>query len=256
MTALSRDARPIVRKSAGQVAIMREAGRRLREVFDLLKEQIGPGVLDTDLDRLAREGIEQRESKPAFLGYRGYPATICCSINDEIVHGIPRGRRLAEGDIVGVDCGLRYRDFFADSAWTFAIGKVSETAQRLLDVTEESLWRGIDQMREGNRVKDVSWAIQECAQSNGFHVVRDYTGHGIGRSMHEAPEAPNFVSSGGSQRLREGVVIALEPMVNERSAGTRVLEDGWTVVTVDGGLSAHFEHTVAVTDGGPEVLTS
>jgi methionyl aminopeptidase len=193
---------------------------------------------------------------PSFLGYRGFPAAICCSINSEVVHGIPRGRRLESGDIVGIDIGLIHQGYHADSARTYAVGEVSEAARRLMEVTEEALWRGIERLRAGARIGDVSSAIQRHAEQAGFGVVHEYTGHGIGRSMHEAPEVPNLGLPGKGRRLTEGVVVAIEPMINEGTGDTRVLDDGWTVVTGDGRLSAHFEHTVAVTDGGPEILTA
>jgi methionyl aminopeptidase len=256
MSFLRGDLRPIVRKSDKQLQAMRTSGRLLREVFDALRDRVVAGALDTDLDRFVREKMAKMKAVPAFLGYKGFPATICCSFNDEVVHGIPSGRRLKDGDIVGIDIGLIYAGYHADSAYTYAVGKISAEARRLLDVTEESLWRGIDKMREGNRLGDVSAAIQDCAEASGFGVVRDYTGHGIGREMHEPPELPNFGKAGTGKRLREGVVIAIEPMINQGTDDTLVLDDEWTVVTADGGLSAHFEHTVVVTVGGPEVLTA
>lgn len=255
MKAFGHDPRPILRKSAEQLQVMRTAGRMLRQVIDAVGEKVVPGVLDSDLDRLAREMIERMGAKPSFLGYRGFPATICASINQEIVHGIPRGRRLEEGDIIGVDIGLQHKEFHADSAWTFAVGEVSTEAKALMAATEASLWEGIRQMREGNRLGDVSAAIQARAEQGGYGVVRDFTGHGIGRSLHEAPELPNFGYAGKGKRLQTGVVIAIEPMVNEGSPDTRVESDNWTVVTADGTLSAHFEHSVAVTEDGPLVLT-
>ena len=248
--------RPIVRKNDRQLEAMRTSGRMLREVFDALRERVVAGALDTDVDRFAREKIEKMRAVPAFLGYNGFPATICCSINSEVVHGVPRGRRVKEGDIVGIDIGLIYEGYHADCAYTFAIGKISAEARHLLEVAKESLWRGIDKMREGNRLGDVSAAIQQCAEANGFGVVREYTGHGIGREMHEPPELPNFGKPGTGKRLREGVVIAIEPMINQGTSETRVLDDTWTVVTADGSLSAHYEHTVVVTTGEPEILTA
>ena len=249
------DTRPILRKSPEQLATMRQAGRRLAEVFEILQTQVRPGVTDQALDRLAREEIEKRDAVPAFLGYRGFPATICFSLDSEVVHGIPSGRTLEEGSIVGIDMGLIYNGFFADCAHTFAIGEVSPAAQRLMEVTRECLNLGIAQMREGNRIGDISSAIQAHAEAHGYGVVREYTGHGIGRKMHEAPECPNFGRAGQGKRLLNGTVIAIEPMINAGHWKTQVLEDDWTVVTADGSLSAHFEHTVAVTEGDPEILT-
>jgi len=255
MNPFRRDPRPIMVKNAAEIAKMRTAGKMLREVFETLAELVVVGVLDTDLDRLARERIEAMGATPAFLGYRGYPASICCSINGEVVHGVPSGRRLEGGDIAGIDIGLAYDGYLADSAWTYAAGEAPGNARRLMETTREALRLGIDQMREGRRVGDVSAAIQTCAEAAGYGVVTDYSGHGIGRELHEGPELPNVGKAGTGKRLREGVVIAIEPMINEGSGETRVLGDGWTVVTADGGLSAHFEHTVAVTRNGPEVLT-
>jgi len=251
------DSRQIVRKSPEQLALMRRGGMLLREVFHLLESRLRPGVRDTDLDRIARETMQKMGAKPAFLGYRGFPASVCISINEEVVHGVPRGRVLKEGDIVGIDIGLVYKEFITDASTTYAVGAVSPAAQRLMDVTREALFLGIDQMRPGHRVGDISAAIQQHAEENGYSVVRDYTGHGIGRTMHEAPECPNFVTRGGGRgkRLEPGVVIAIEPMVNAGGSETRLLKDNWTVVTADGSLSAHYEHTVAVTEDGPYILT-
>lgn len=247
--------RPIIRKTAEQLAIMREAGRRLREIFHAIEEKIAPGVTDKEIDRLADGLIAKMDATPAFLNYRGFPASICCSINDEVVHGIPSGRRFREGDIVGIDIGLFYRGYCADSAYTYAIGRISDRARRLMDVTRESLERGIAQMVPNRRVGDVGHAIQEWAEAHGYGVVRDFTGHGVGRSMHEGPDCPNYGSAGRGDRLRPGVVVAIEPMINEGTGATLVMDDSWTVKTRDGSLSAHFEHTVAVTEDGPEVLT-
>ena len=254
---LKADPRPVYIKTAEQLRIMRRAGSMLWEVFDAIQHKIGPGVVDTDLDRMARRMIEKMGAVPAFLGYRGFPATICCSINEEVVHGIPSGRRFKEGDIVGIDIGLAWQGFYSDSAYTYPIGRISAAAQRLLQITRESLDIGVAQMRPGGYVGDISQAVQQFAESRGYGVVHEYTGHGIGREMHEAPECPNFLaaSKGKGVRLRPGLVIAIEPMINEGTGDTRVLDDQWTVVTEDGGLSAHFEHTVAVTENGPEILT-
>ncbi|MCX7049008.1 MAG: type I methionyl aminopeptidase [Candidatus Sumerlaeota bacterium] len=248
---------PVYIKTAEQLRIMRRAGIMLWEVFNAIQHKIGPGVLDTDLDRMARRMIEKMGAIPAFLGYRGFPATICCSINEEVVHGIPSGRRFKEGDIVGIDIGLKWQGFNADSAYTYPIGKISAAAQRLLQVTQEALGIGIAEMQAGKFVGDISLAVQRYAEEKGYGVVHEYTGHGIGRDMHEAPECPNFlpIGRGKGTRLRPGMVIAVEPMINEGTADTRVLDDQWTVVTEDGGLSAHFEHTVAVTENGPEIMT-
>ncbi len=247
--------KPIIRKSPANLEIMQKAGQMLSLVFDAIKDRIQPGVTDTEIDKLARNLIESVGAKPAFLGYRGFPGTICCSIDEEIVHGIPIGRVLEEGSIVGIDIGLSWKGFFADRACTYPVGQVDAAATALMKVTEEALWQGIDKMRPGNRVGDVGAAIQAHVEPHGYGIVREYTGHGIGRSLHEAPDCPNFGLAGTGDRLAPGVVIAIEPMINTGSEGSRVLDDHWTVVTDDGGLSAHFEHTVAVTEGDPLVLT-
>ncbi len=235
---------------------MREAGRIVAETLQLLRERAKPGVSTADLDLVAYEHVTKRGARPAFLGYRGYPASVCASINDEIVHGIPRPERvLNEGDIVSLDFGAIYQGYVGDSAITVAVGKVSREAATLLAVTEEALYKGIERARAGNHLTDIGAAIQQHAEAAGFSVVRKYVGHGIGRSMHEKPEVPNFGPPGRGPVLRPGLVLAIEPMVNTGAYDTVELADGWTVVTADGGLSAHFEHTVAITSGDPEILT-
>ena len=249
----------IVLKSAREIAVMREAGRIVAEVFDLLQSRLGPGVTTAELDRLAQELIEKRGAIPSFKGYRGFPGSICASVNEEVVHGIPSvDRRLHAGDIVSIDVGAIYQGYHGDSAKTFAIGEVSEEALRLLEATEGGLYAGIEQARSGNRFGDISAAIQRYVEGRGFSLVREYTGHGIGKRMHEAPQILHYVNAGDpvrGRRLRPGMTFALEPMVNVGTWKTELLGDGWTVVTQDRKLSAHFEHTLAVGEHGPEILT-
>ncbi len=246
----------IILKSPDEIQKIQRAGRIVAEVLQDLREKAGPGIKTIELDQIAEEGIRRRGGKPAFKGYRGFPATLCASVNDEIVHGIPSDRVLEEGDIVGLDLGAIVDDFYGDSAVTVPIGSIKPEVERLLKVTEESLYLGIDQIRIGNRLSDISHAIQSHAEGAGYSVVRDFVGHGIGQSLHEDPQIPNFGSPGQGPRLKEGMVVAVEPMVNIGSYGVRVLEDRWTAVTDDGNLSAHFEHTIAVSKDGPVILTS
>jgi len=225
----------------------------LRELASALR----PGITTADLDRLAERLIREAGAEPAFKGYQGFPASICTSINDEVVHGIPSPRRvIREGDVVSIDVGARYHGYHGDSAATFAVGAVSAEARRLLEVTRRSLEAGIAAARPGHRVGDVGHAVQQVVEAAGFSVVRDYAGHGIGRAMHEDPQVPNYGQPGTGLRLRPGLVLAIEPMVNAGGPAVRTDPDGWTVRTVDGSLSAHFEHTVLITEGEPEVLTA
>lgn len=248
--------RQIELKSAVDLDRMREAGRLAAEALAAVGRLVGPGVTTKDLDRVAEKFIRAGGGIPTFLGYRGYTATLCTSINEEVVHGIPSSRRvLREGDIVGVDVGATLGGFVGDTAATFPVGRISEEAEALLRTTRESLERGIAAARVGNRLGDVSHAIQALAEAKGYSVVRDFVGHGIGRNMHEEPSVPNYGTAGTGLRLEAGLVIALEPMVNVGTWRVNVLKDGWTVVTEDNRLSAHFEHTVAVTESGPEILT-
>jgi methionyl aminopeptidase len=247
-----------VPKSAREIQIMREAGRIVAKVHAALREAIRPGVSTQELDELALAVLQKYNAVSAFLGYRGYPANICASVNDELVHGIPSKKRvLEEGDVISVDVGSQYRGFIGDSAWTYAVGEIDEAAQRLMQVTEASLFAGIEQAVVGNKVMDVSRAVQRVVEENGLYVVREYTGHGVGRQMHEPPQVLNYVSgdADGEYVLEPGVVIAIEPMVQAGTARTRTLSDKWTVVSEDGSLAAHFEHTIAVTNHGPEILT-
>jgi methionyl aminopeptidase len=245
-------------KSAHEIALMREAGQIVAEVLAEIQEAVAPGATTADLEEIANNIIVGKyQAIPSFKGYRGFPGMICASINEEIVHGIPGARVLREGDIVSVDVGVIYKGYHGDAAVTIAVGEIDADSRRLMDVTAESLRVGIAAAVPGNWTSDVSKAIQEYVEGQGFSVVREYTGHGIGRQMHEDPQIPNYFNPrvGGRIRLRPGMTFALEPMVNVGGWKTRVLDDAWTVVTADGTRSAHFEHTVAVTKNGPEILT-
>jgi methionyl aminopeptidase len=243
-------------KSAREIGLMREAGRVLADVVERLRSTVTSGLSTREIDEDVEEFIRARGARPAFKGYRGFPATVCVSINDEVVHGIPSpARRLKEGDIVGLDLGCIVEGYYADCAVTLPVGEVSPRVQQLLDVTRESLERAIAECRPGRRLSDVSHAVQSHVEASGFAVVRAFVGHGIGRALHEEPQVPNFGEPGRGPRLRPGMVLAIEPMVTMGGWEVRVLDDGWTAVTQDGSLAAHFEHTVAVTEGEPEVLT-
>jgi len=244
-------------KSPEELSVMKEAGSLLAEVVELLISRVEPGVSTAELDAVTEKDLRKRKAVPAFLGYRGFPATLCASINKEVVHGIPSKKRvLREGDIISFDLGCKWKGFFADMALTVPVGSISPEAQRLIDVTRESLRRGISAAKPGNRVGDIGEAVQTFAEAEGFSVVREFVGHGIGRALHEDPPIPNFGKGGTGVRLQPGMVLAIEPMINCGSPEVRVLEDQWTAVTRDGKLSAHFEHTVAVTEAGPVVLTA
>ena len=247
----------IVCRSAAELEQMREAGRLVGEVLTELAAAVAPGMSTADLDELAEKRIRQAGATPAFKGYHGYPATICASINDEVIHGIPSGRRvLNEGDIISIDVGASLDGYFGDSALTLPVGKISEPAAALLRVTEEALYKAIDEAKPGNRVSDIGHAVQKHVEAYGFSVVREFVGHGIGQRMHEEPQIQNYGEPGHGPRLAEGMVLAIEPMVNAGTAAVKVLADGWTAVTRDKSLSAHFEHTVAVTAGEPWILTA
>ena len=247
----------IICRSATELDRMREAGRLVGEVLSELAANIGPGITTSELDRIAEKRIAAVGAVPAFKGYRGYPATICASINDEVIHGIPSAHRvLREGDIVSIDVGASLGGYFGDSAITLPVGRVSDEASRLLKVTEEALFRAIERARPGARVSDISHAVQRHVEAQGFSVVREFVGHGIGERMHEEPQVPNYGEPGRGPRLSEGMVLAIEPMVNAGRPAVKVLPDGWTAVTRDRSLSAHFEHTVAVTAGEPWILTA
>jgi methionyl aminopeptidase len=251
--------RPIVIKKQPEIDTMREAGRVNAAVLQAVREMIRPGVVTAELDAVAEEIIRKHGGTPAFKNYPGpypYPATLTISINEELVHGIPGKRKLDEGDIVSVDCGTILDGFVADSAFTMGVGEISPQAQILLEVAEKALSMGIEKMLPGNRVGDVSSAIQKFVEGHNFHVPREYTGHGVGRKMHEGPLVPNFGSSGRGIPLRPGITVAIEPMVLVGTHRTRVLEDKWTVISADKSLTAHFEHSVAVTEGKPLILTA
>jgi methionyl aminopeptidase len=244
-------------KSAREIGLMRRAGHILADVVDRLRSSVTPGMSTLDIDEDVESFIQSRGARPAFKGYRGFPATVCISLNDEVVHGIPSAqRRVKEGDIVGLDLGCIVDGYYADCAFTLAVGDVPPRVQELLDVTRQSLERGIVECRPGRRLSDVSHAIQSHIEQHGFSVVRAFVGHGIGRALHEEPQVPNFGDPGRGPQLKPGMVLAIEPMVTMGSWEVRILDDGWTAVTRDGSLAAHFEHTIAVTDSGPEVLTS
>jgi methionyl aminopeptidase len=245
----------IVSKSKHELDLMREAGRIVAMTHRELAKVIGPGITTKELDQIADDFIRSQGATPSFKGYHGYPASICTSVNDELVHGIPGNRVLKEGDIISIDIGAYIHGYHGDSAWTYPVGAISDEAARLLKVTEESLYKGIEQATTSNRLTDISHAIQTYVEAQGFSIVRDYVGHGIGREMHEDPQVPNFGPPGRGPRLKAGMVLAIEPMVNAGSYHVRTLEDNWTVVTVDGQYAAHFEHTVAITEDGPEILT-
>ena len=236
---------------------MRRGGHIISEVMDRLRTSVKPGMSTLEIDTDVEDFIRSRGAVPAFKGYRGFPATVCISINEEVVHGIPSPtRHIKEGDIVGLDLGCIVEGYYADCAFTLAVGDVPPRVQELLDVTRESLERGITECRPGRRLSDVSHAIQLHVERHGFSIVRAFVGHGIGRALHEEPQVPNFGDPGRGPQLRAGMVLAIEPMVTMGSWEVRILDDGWTAVTKDGSLAAHFEHTIAVTESGPEVLTS
>jgi methionyl aminopeptidase len=243
-------------KTPGQFAKMRQAGLVVARTLSDLRDAAKPGVTTADLDQIAEREITGAGAVPSFLGYFGYPATICTSVNEQIVHGIPSKRKLKDGDIVGIDAGAIVDGWHADAAITVPVGRISAEARRLIDVTREALVRGIAAATVGNRLGDIGAAVQGYAESQGFSVVRNYVGHGIGREMHEDPQVPNYGTADLGRVIKEGLCIAIEPMVNVGGIATRVLEDNWTVVTEDGSLSAHFEHTLACLPGGPEVLTA
>ncbi|HXU17992.1 MAG TPA: type I methionyl aminopeptidase [Terriglobales bacterium] len=247
----------IVCKSQSEIDKMRRSGHIVRQVLDELRNLVAPGVSTMDLEKLAERRITESGAKPAFKGYYGYPCVLCTSINDEIVHGIPSAKRvLKAGDIVSVDCGVVLDGYYGDAAITVAVGdSVSSERKRLMEVTEQSLYKAIEQVKIGNTISDIGGAVQEFVEAHGFSVVREFVGHGIGTKLHEEPQVPNFRSRGADMRLREGMVLAIEPMVNSGGPEARVLEDKWTAVTLDGSCSAHFEHCVAVTRNGPLILT-
>ncbi len=250
----------IMLKTPAEIAVMRKANLIVAEILEELVAAVGPGVTTDELDQLAEELTYKKGARPAFKGYKPgdvvYPKSLCVSVNEEIVHGIPSGRRLRSGDIVGLDFGVAYEGFYGDSARTVAVGEVPESAARLLRITREALYKGIEQAWVGNRISDIARAVQEHAERHGYSVVTDFAGHGIGRRLHEDPQVPNYFRPGmPNPRLKEGMALAIEPMVNEGGPDLEILEDGWTAVTADGKLSAHFEHSIAITPEGPLILS-
>jgi methionyl aminopeptidase len=250
----------ILLKSPEEIALIRKASMIVAEILEELAAAVKPGVTTEELDRMAGELTRRKGARPAFKGYKPhdvpYPKTLCVSVNDEIVHGIPSRRRLKEGDIVGLDFGVIYQGYYGDAARTVPVGRITARAEELLRTTRQALYAGIEQARVGNRISDIARAVQRTAESAGFSVVTDFAGHGIGRSLHEDPQVPNYVRRGmPDPRLQEGMALAIEPMINEGVAELRILDDGWTAVTADGKLSAHFEHSIAITARGPEILS-
>lgn len=245
----------IIIKSLREIERLKKSCTIVAEIFQELKKVIEPGITTKELDQIAEKITLSRGALPAFKGYRGFPASLCVSINEEVVHGIPGPRKLKEGDIVSLDVGVNLNGYFGDGAITFPVGEVNREAKRLLEVTERALYTGIEKAKVGNRLFDISHAIQSWVESRGFSVVRDFVGHGIGRDLHEEPQIPNFGSPHQGPRLEKGMVFALEPMVNEGTYEVKILSDGWTVVTADGKRSAHFEHTITIDEKGAEILS-
>jgi len=245
----------IICKGRTELATMREANLIVARVLNELGRLVRPGVTTGELDRQADEMIVKAGARSGFKGYHGYPKNICTSVNEQVVHGIPNGRQLIEGDIISLDVGVLYHGFYGDSAWTFPVGQVDGETQRLLTVTREALYKGIEKAVVNCRVSDISAAVQEHVESQGFSVVREFVGHGVGTSLHEEPQVPNYGKPGRGPKLQAGMVLAIEPMVNSKGPGVRVLGDRWTAVTADAGLSAHFEHSVAITENGPWILS-
>lgn len=247
----------VILKTTDEILLMQDANQIVAETLSLLEQMVEPGISTQELDQAAEELCRKRKGVPAFKGYRGFPASLCVSINEEVVHGIPsRKRKLKKGDILSVDFGVQYKGFFGDSAITIPVGKIDSEKDRLLKVTQKSLELAIDQVQVGNRIADISKAVQDHVEKNRFSVVRQFVGHGIGSSLHEGPEIPNYVQSGTSPRVLSGMVLAIEPMVNIGTHKVKVLRDGWTVVTADRKVSAHFEHSIAATEEGPVILSS
>ncbi|MGL5243667.1 MAG: type I methionyl aminopeptidase [Sarcina sp.] len=245
----------IILKNEIEIDLMRKAGRILGETLNLLGEKVRPGITTAELDRIAEEFITKHGAKPSFKGLYGFPASLCISVNEQVVHGIPGKYKLKEGDIVSVDCGVFLNGFHGDAARTYAVGNISEDAAKLIKITEECFFKGLEKAQVGNKLTDISHEIQQYVEANGFSVVRDYVGHGIGRKVHEDPEVPNFGRPGRGPKLMAGMVLAIEPMVNTGTYHVKTLEDNWTVVTADKLYSAHYENTVAILPNGPEILT-
>jgi methionyl aminopeptidase len=245
----------ILLKSLQEIAKMEAANRIVAEILEGVKEKVQPGIETRELDELAEEMCRQRRVKPAFKGYRGYPRSICVSVNEEVVHGIPGPRRLKAGDVVSLDFGVKYEGFYGDAAITVGVGDVGEKARALIAVTEESLYAGIAQVKAGRRLSDISYAVQTVVEGAGFGVIREFVGHGIGRSLHEAPQIPNFGSPGQGPTMQVGMTFAIEPMTSMGSWQVRILQDGWTAITQDGSCAAHFEHSVALTENGVLIMS-
>jgi methionyl aminopeptidase len=245
----------IILKSPREIEQMKNPCRIVAEILNQVAELVKPGVTTLELDSLAAKLARKYKARPAFKGYSGYPYCLCCSVNEQVVHGMPSERILCDGDIISIDFGVIHSGFYGDAAVTLPVGAVSEKAQKLMKVAEESLYKAIQTAVTGRRLSDVSHSVQAYAEKHGFSVVRDFVGHGIGRSLHESPQIPNFGSPGKGILLQPGMVLAIEPMINEKSSEVKILEDGWTAVTRDGALSAHFEHTIAISEGGTEILT-
>ncbi|MEQ8162076.1 MAG: type I methionyl aminopeptidase [Smithellaceae bacterium] len=245
----------VILKLPDEIERARASSQIVAEVLNKLRDRVKPGATTKELDRFAEEVARKRGAKPAFKGYRGYPYSLCTSVNEEVVHGMPSERILKEGDIISLDFGVFYNGFFGDAAITLPVGKITDAARKLIEVTEQSLYAGIEQAKKGNRLGDISSSVQQTVEPPGFSVVRDFVGHGIGRNLHEDPQIPNYGKKGRGIELKSGMILAIEPMVNQGSYKVKILEDGWTVVTEDGMLSAHFEHSVAITDNGPEILS-
>lgn len=246
----------IILKTPAEIEIMAEASRVVAEVLEIIRKEVRPGVSTDDLDRLAEKEILARGAVPAFKGYRKYPKTLCASVNEQVVHGIPSGRKLKEGDIIGLDLGAIVGGFYGDSAVTVAVGSIADQVGHMVQVTEEALYLGIKQAVVGNRLTDISHAVQHHVESAGYSVVTEFVGHGIGRQLHEEPQVPNYGKAGQGPRLQSGMVLAIEPMVNMGGSAVRILEDRWTAVTADGSWSAHFEHTIAIQPSGPARILS
>jgi methionyl aminopeptidase len=245
----------VILKSPDEIEKLRISNIIVAEVLEAIKEKVIPGITTAELDRQAEELSKKKGVKPAFKGYRGYPYALCTSINEEVVHGMPSERKLKEGDIISIDFGVEYKGYFGDAAITIAVGNTSKSAENLMRITRESLFQAIDAARIGNRLGDISSAVQRHVEEAGYSVVRDFVGHGIGRRLHEEPQVPNYGVRGRGVALKAGMVLAIEPMVNEGTYKVRVLDNGWTVITQDGKLSAHFEHSVAITENGPYILS-
>jgi methionyl aminopeptidase len=245
----------IILKSPEEIEKLTKSCQIVAETFEYLRSKIKPGITTKEIDLLADTYIRERDAIAAFKGYRGFPGSICASVNEEVIHGIPSDRVLLEGDIIGIDLGVYKDGFYGDAAYTFPVGKIESDTERLLRITEEALYKGIEQAREGNRISDISHAIQNHVEANGYSVVKAFVGHGIGQDLHEDPQVPNFGRPGHGPRLRPGMTLAIEPMVNEKGYEVVILDDGWTAVTMDGSLSAHFEHTILITVDVPKILT-